>query len=158
MLQSGILIAQRANESDIPRRRDIHGDMHISRVNDTAAKRGPDEYFTGTVWLEEIARTPYVSDVRIFRVTFEPGARTAWHTHPHGQVLHILSGVGRVCRAGKKPVEVHPGDVISFEAGERHWHGAAPGSMMVHLAVQRADASGSTATWLEHVGDPQYAD
>lgn len=132
--------------------------MHLSRVNDTAAKRGPAEYFTGTVWLSEITRAPYVSDARVFMVTFEPGARTAWHTHPHGQVLHIVSGVGRVCRDGGGVTEVHPGDVISFEAGERHWHGAAPNCVMVHLAVQRADASGSTATWLEHVSDAEYAD
>lgn len=131
--------------------------MQISRVTDSAAIRGPAEYFTGTVWLTEVTKAPYVSDARVFLVTFESAARTAWHTHPHGQVLHVLSGVGRVCREGGKPVDVHPGAVISFEAGERHWHGAAPGGVMAHLAVQRADADGSTATWLEHVSDAEYA-
>lgn len=131
--------------------------MHISRTESPVEKRGPVEWFTGKVVLEEITREPYVSDVRIFRVTFEPGARTAWHTHPHGQVLHILSGIGRVCREGGAPEEVRPGDVISFEPGERHWHGAAPGGAMTHLAVQRADAGGSTASWSEHVTVEEYS-
>jgi quercetin dioxygenase-like cupin family protein len=91
--------------------------------------------------------------VRVVRVTFEPGARTAWHTHPHGQLLQILSGVGRVQKAGGDIVEVLSGDVIWIEPGERHWHGAAPNRTMVHLAVQQADEGGKTATWQEHVAE-----
>ena len=127
--------------------------MKVTRLGEHATKRGPADYFTGTVWLDEIAGT---GRVRSVRVSFTPGARTAWHTHPHGQTLHILSGVGRVQSAGGGVNEVHPGDTIWFEAGERHWHGAAPHSLMVHLAIQEADASGSAVTWLEHVTDAEY--
>ena len=131
--------------------------MNIARVASGKTKRGPAAYFTGSVWLDEIAGgMGGVSLVRIVRVSFEPGARTAWHTHPHGQTLHILSGVGCVQKAGEPAVDVHPGDTVWFEPGERHWHGAAPGSAMVHLAVQQADADGNAAAWFEHVSDAEY--
>ncbi|MSU23912.1 MAG: cupin domain-containing protein [Opitutus sp.] len=130
--------------------------MNITRAGTPVSQRGPAEYFTGTVWLDEVTAAPNNSTVRVARVTFEPGARTAWHTHPHGQVLQITSGVGRVQTAGGAIVEVHPGDTVWFEPGERHWHGAAPGQQMVHLAVQQANAAGSFATWLEHVSDADY--
>lgn len=130
--------------------------MNLTRTGTTVTKRGSADYFTGAVWLDEISAWPNASSVRIVRVTFEPGARTAWHTHPHGQTLHILAGKGRVQKAGGEVQEVHPGDTVWFEPGERHWHGAAPGQMMVHLAVQQADDSGSAATWLEHVSDEDY--
>ncbi|MSU49502.1 MAG: cupin domain-containing protein [Opitutus sp.] len=130
--------------------------MTIMRTADVKSKRGPAEYFTGTVWLDEIAAVASASRVRAVRVAFEPGARTAWHTHPHGQSLHILSGVGRVQKAGEAVMEVFPGDSVWFEPGERHWHGAAPHSLMVHLAVQLADDRGVAVTWLEHVSDTDY--
>lgn len=130
--------------------------MNITRANTAATKRGPADYFTGVVWLEDISPVPASSDVRVVVVTFEPGARTAWHTHPHGQLLQILSGVGRVQKNGERVVDVRPGDVIWFEPGERHWHGAAPDRMMVHLAVQRADETGKTAAWQEHVTDADF--
>lgn len=133
------------------------GGMNITRATQAAAKRGPADYFSGTVWLEELSAAPATTPVKAVRVTFEPGARTAWHTHPHGQMLHILAGVGRVQKAGEPVVEVQPGDTVWFEPGERHWHGAAPGRLMVHLAVQQADATGSAATWLEPVSDEDYA-
>jgi quercetin dioxygenase-like cupin family protein len=131
--------------------------MNIIRAKTTATKRGPADYFTGTVWLDEMIPAPYASDVRVVVVTFEPGARTAWHTHPHGQLLQILTGSGRVQKAGEGVVEVLPGDVIWFEPGERHWHGAAPDHLMSHLAVQRADETGKTAAWQEHVTDTDYS-
>jgi quercetin dioxygenase-like cupin family protein len=130
--------------------------MKITPAAGAASKRGPAEYFTGTVWLDEIAPGAHATRIRIIRVTFEPGARTAWHTHPHGQTLHILSGVGRVQRDGEPVTTVQPGDSVWFEPGERHWHGAAPDSTMVHLAIHEADASGSTAAWEEHVTAAQY--
>jgi quercetin dioxygenase-like cupin family protein len=130
--------------------------MLITRANASGTKRGPENYFTGAVWLEEITAPPYVSDVRVVMVTFEPGARTAWHTHPHGQLLHIMSGAGRVQKEGEPVVPVRAGDVVWFEPGERHWHGAAPDRVMAHLAVQRADAAGQTATWQEPVSDADY--
>ena len=131
--------------------------MNLTRAGTPLTKRAPAEYFTGTVWLDEIAAAPNDSRVRLVRVTFEPGARTAWHTHPHGQMLHILAGVGRVQQAGGDVVDVFPGDTVWFEPGERHWHGAAPNALMTHLAVQQADAAGNTATWLEHVTDGDYS-
>ena len=130
--------------------------MKITRASALGTKRGPAEYFTGTVWLEELTPAGVSARLRTLRVTFEPGARTAWHTHPHGQLLQITSGVGRVQKAGGAIVEVHPGDAVWFEPGERHWHGATPGRMMVHLAVQQVNATGSSATWLEHVSDADY--
>src|SRR5687767_13682774 len=110
--------------------------MTISRATTHVTKRGPTDYFTGTVWLDEITTDANTSRIKIVRVSFEPGARTAWHTHPHGQTLHILSGKGRVQKAGEGVIEVHPGDTVWFEPHERHWHGAAPYCLMVHLAIQ----------------------
>jgi quercetin dioxygenase-like cupin family protein len=130
--------------------------MNITRVATRQTKRGPAEYFTGTVWLDDIGGAPEGSRVRMVRVSFEPGARTAWHTHPHGQTLHILSGVGRVQKDGGAAIDVYPGDTVWFEPRERHWHGAAPNSVMVHLAVQQADETGSAVTWLEQVEDTDY--
>ena len=129
--------------------------MNITRTTAANSKRGPANYFTGTVWLDDIA-APAVSAVRVVRVTFEPRARTAWHTHPHDQTLHILAGICRVQRAGGPVEELLPGDTVWFDPGERHWHGAAPGNLMVHLAVQQCDASGSAATWAEHVTEAEY--
>lgn len=130
--------------------------MNITRATTVTTKRGPAEYFCGNVWLDEIGAAPNTARVRIVRVRFEAGARTAWHTHPHGQTLHIVSGIARVQQAGGPVVEANPGDTIWFEPGERHWHGAAPNSAMVHLAVQRADEHGNAATWLEQVSDDEY--
>lgn len=131
--------------------------MQITRANAVAPKRGPAEYFTGVVSLEEFANAPDPSAVRAVIVTFEPGARTAWHTHPHGQLLRILSGTGWVQQAGEAVAEVLPGDVIWFEPGERHWHGATPSQCMVHLAIQRADETGKAATWQEPVSAAEYS-
>lgn len=130
--------------------------MIITRAATTPTKPGPAAYFTGTVWIDEISPPANASPVRAARVTFSPGARTAWHTHPLGQTLHILSGVGRVQKAGEPVAEVRPGDTVWFEPGERHWHGAAPHSLMTHLAIQQADATGSPVTWLEPVTDAEY--
>jgi quercetin dioxygenase-like cupin family protein len=131
--------------------------MNIVRANATATKRGPAGYFTGAVWQDEVSLAPPGSGVQVVVVTFEPGARTTWHTHPNGQLLQITSGVGRVQKAGEKMVEVLPGDVIWFEPGERHWHGAAPNRKMVHLAVQRVDEGGNVATWMERVTEAEYS-
>jgi len=131
--------------------------MKITRAQTIPTKRGPAEYFTGTVWLNEVNPAPFESDVRAAMVTFEPGARTAWHTHPHGQLLQITSGIARVQKAGGEVIEVRAGDAVWFEPGERHWHGAAPNHLMVHLAIQRADDTGRAVTWLEPVSDGEYA-
>lgn len=130
--------------------------MDIIRIDQRPSERGNPDYFTGTVWIDPIAAPAAPSRVRALRVSFEPGARTAWHTHPFGQVLHILSGVGCVQRDGEAVKIVKPGDSVVFLPGERHWHGAAPGHAMVHLAIQEVNEAGSHVTWLEHVTDAAY--
>ena len=129
--------------------------MNITRVSTRQTKRGQAEYFTGTVWLDDIGGAPAGSRVRIVRVSFEPGARTAWHTHPLGQNLIVLSGCGRAQRWGGPIEEIRPGDVVSFAPHEKHWHGASPTTAMAHIAVQER-LHGRAVEWLEHVSDEQY--
>ena len=121
-----------------------------------SCRRGPEEWFTGTVWLDEIVIAA-PARMKAFRVSFEPGARTAWHTHPLGQALHVLAGVGLVQLQGQPAQTIHPGDTVWIEPGEVHWHGAAPGHTMVHLAMQVADADGVDVAWLAPVSDQEYA-
>ena len=118
--------------------------------------KGPEEWFTGTVWIDEIVNGAAPSRLKAVRVTFQPGTRTAWHSHPLGQTLHVLSGVGRVQRKGQPVREIRPGDTVFIEPGELHWHGAAPGHTMVHLALYERDDSGTDAVWREHVTDEEY--
>ena len=113
------------------------------------------EYFTGTVWQDVIVEAPAPARVRALRVAFEPGARTAWHTHPLGQTLHVLSGTGLFGLRGAAPSVIRAGDSIWIPPGEEHWHGAGPTTGMVHLAIQEA-AEGKSADWLEHVSDADY--
>jgi quercetin dioxygenase-like cupin family protein len=122
-----------------------------------ATQKGPAEWFTGDVYIDTVADPAGTSTFAAASVHFAPGARTAWHTHPHGQTIFVTEGIGRCQRAGG-PVEIiGPGDRIYFEPDERHWHGAAPDRFMVHLAMHQLDDSGSAATWGEHVSDEQYA-
>ena len=129
--------------------------MEIITPETRTHKRADPAYFTGTVWQEPVIEAPEPARVRALRVTFEPGARTAWHTHPLGQTLHVLSGVGRVAtRVG--PVQViRAGDTVWIPPGEEHWHGAAPDQMMCHLAIQEA-LEGRVADWLDQVSDAEY--
>ena len=130
--------------------------MQITR-NTLETGRGPSEWFTGTVYLDAIATPSGTSRAHAVRVHFTPGARTAWHTHPHGQTIFVTEGVG-LCQRRGEPVEViRPGDRVFFEPGEDHWHGATPNRLMVHIAIQEADESGSPVTWGEHVSDEEYA-
>ena len=119
--------------------------------------QGPKEWFTWTVWVDEIVIAPAPARMKAFRVSFEPGARTAWHTHPLGQALHVLAGVGMVQLQGQPAQAIRPGDTVWIEPGEVHWHGAAPGHTMVHLAMQVADEAGVDVAWLAHVSDEEYA-
>lgn len=130
--------------------------MHVIAAGARATQRGRTEWFTGTVLIDEIATCGPPSRLNILRVAFEPGARTAWHTHPVSQVLHVLSGVGRVQKEGEPMRVLQPGDTVVIGPGEKHWHGAAPDRLFVHLAVQESE-NGATAHWLEHVTDAQYA-
>ena len=114
------------------------------------------DYFTGDVWFDPVLSAPAPSRLNALCVRFDPGARTAWHTHPLGQTLYVLSGKGLICRRGGAPQEILPGDTVWFDPGEEHWHGAAPDTGMVHLAMQEADEAGSAATWLEQVTDADY--
>jgi quercetin dioxygenase-like cupin family protein len=123
--------------------------------NDIKTRAAPAEYFTGTVWVEPLSETDLL-EVQVFRVTFSPGARTAWHTHPKGQTLVITSGNGLFQKRGEPVQTMQQGDVIVIPALEEHWHGASPNSLMQHLAIQAVGVNGS-ATWLEHVTDADYS-
>ena len=130
--------------------------MNVIAAATRESAPGPEQWFTGQVWMEELGALPGSAPVRVLRVTFAPTARTSWHTHPHGQVLHVLAGTARVQRDGGPVVELSTGDSVEFAPGERHWHGAAPTAVMSHLAVQAADESGETTYWEEHVSDADY--
>jgi quercetin dioxygenase-like cupin family protein len=130
--------------------------MQIFKSDERPTRSGPEKWFTGQVWFDEIIRGAAPSRVQVVRVTFSPGARTAWHTHPVGQTLHVLSGTGRVQLRGEPIRTIHPGDTVQIAPGEMHWHGAAPDSLMSHLAIQEADASGENVQWLDHVTDAEY--
>lgn len=129
--------------------------MDIKRAGTRATNRGPAEYFTGAVQIEPLIQAEAPARIAAASVTFEPGARTAWHTHPLGQTLIVTSGVGRAQREGGPVEETRRGDVVWFPPGEKHWHGAAPDSSMTHIAMQEA-ANGKTVEWLEQVTDDQY--
>ncbi len=129
--------------------------MEIITPETRTHKRADPAYFTGTVWQEPVIEAPEPARVRALRVTFEPGARTAWHTHPLGQTLHVLSGVGRVATRGGPVQVIRAGDTVWIPPGEEHWHGAAPDQMMCHLAIQEA-LEGRVADWLDQVSDADY--
>ena len=130
--------------------------MKIVSSKDRPSRKASPDWFTGPVWVDEIVVNPEPSHLRAFRVSFAPGARTNWHTHPLGQTLHVLSGLGLVQLEGEPIREIRPGDTVSFAPHERHWHGAAANHTMVHLALQEADAKGVDVVWLEQVSDEQY--
>jgi quercetin dioxygenase-like cupin family protein len=129
--------------------------MKITRSGSQPSGKGPSDYFTGTVRVDPLFSAPEPARVRGAHVTFEPGARTAWHTHPLGQTLIVTSGLGRVQREGGPIEEIRPGDVVWFEPGEKHWHGASPTVAMSHIAIQEV-LNGSPVTWMEKVTDAQY--
>ena len=122
----------------------------------SASKPGPADWFTGEVRMEEIAHGEPPSRLRALRVHFSPGARTAWHSHPVGQVLNVLEGTGRVQSRGGQVEEIQAGDIVRTPPGEWHWHGAGPQAPMTHLALQEADDAGSTTKWDRHVSDEEY--
>ena len=129
--------------------------MDIKRSGSQPSNKGPAEYFTGTVRLDPIHQAADPARVASAAVTFEPGARTAWHTHPLGQTLFVIAGAGRAQRWGGPIEEIRPGDVIWFAPGEKHWHGASPTTAMTHVAIQER-LDGRTVDWMEHVTDEQY--
>lgn len=129
--------------------------MELKRVGTQVSTGGPAEYFTGSVRIDPLFTAPAPARVAGASVTFEPGARTAWHTHPLGQTLIITAGLGLVQREGGPIEDIRPGDVVWFEPGEKHWHGASPTTAMTHIAIQE-QRDGQAVEWLEHVTDEQY--
>jgi quercetin dioxygenase-like cupin family protein len=129
--------------------------MDIKRAGTRQTDDGSADYFTGTVRIERLIQAPAPARVAGASVTFEPGARTHWHTHPLGQTLIVTSGLGLAQRDGGPIEEIRPGDVVWFAPGEKHWHGATPTTAMTHIAVQEAQG-GKTVEWLEKVSDDQY--
>jgi len=129
--------------------------MDVKRNGSQPSGKGPDEYFTGTVRIDPLFQAPEPARVRSASVTFEPGARTAWHTHPLGQTLIVTSGCGWAQSEGGPKVEIRPGDVVWFPPGEKHWHGATPTTAMTHIAIQEA-LDGKVVEWMEKVSDEQY--
>ena len=129
--------------------------MEIKRIGTQPSGKGPAEYFTGTVRIDPLFNPPEPSRVAMALVTFEPGSRTAWHTHPLGQTLIVTSGCGWVQRNGGGKEEIHPGDVVYFEPNEKHWHGATATTAMSHIAIQEK-LNNSPVDWMEHVTDEQY--
>lgn len=130
--------------------------MDIKRAGSQPSGKGPEAWFTGTVRIDPLFSAAEPARTGGALVTFEPGARTAWHTHPLGQTLIVTAGCGRVQREGGPVEEIRPGDVVWFPSGERHWHGAGPTTAMSHIAIQEA-LNGSPVDWLEKVTDEQYA-
>jgi len=129
--------------------------MEIKRAGSQPSTRGPVDWFSGSVRIDPLFPATAPARAAGNAVTFEPGARTAWHTHPLGQTLIVTAGCGRVQRAGGPIEEIRPGDVVVFAPGEKHWHGAAPTTALTHFAIQE-HLDGKAVDWLEHVTDAQY--
>ena len=129
--------------------------MNIQRVGSAPSSKGPAEYFTGSVRIDPIIRADAPARLFAASVTFEPGARTAWHAHPLGQTLIVTAGCGLAQRWGGPLEQIRPGDVVRFPPGEKHWHGAAPTTAMTHIALVEM-LNGQTTDWMEKVSDEQY--
>jgi quercetin dioxygenase-like cupin family protein len=129
--------------------------MEIKRAGSQPSSQGPADWFTGAVRIDPLFAAAAPARAAANAVTFEPGARTAWHTHPLGQLLIVTAGFGLAQREGGPVEEIRPGDVIRFEPGEKHWHGASPTTAITHIAVQEA-LDGKAVEWMEHVSDEQY--
>jgi quercetin dioxygenase-like cupin family protein len=129
--------------------------VDIKRIGSQPSGKGPGDWFTGTVRIDPLFQSNAPARTAGASVTFEPGARTAWHTHPLGQTLIVTAGCGRAQRFGGPIEEIRPGDVIWFSPGEKHWHGAGPTTALTHIAIQE-QVDGKMVDWLEHVSDEQY--
>jgi quercetin dioxygenase-like cupin family protein len=129
--------------------------VEVKRVGSRALGKGPADWFTGKVQIDPLFEAPEPARVRCASVTFETGARTAWHTHPLGQILIVTSGLGWAQRWGGSIEEIRPGDVVWLAPGEKHWHGATPTTAMTHIAIQET-LNGKVVEWMEKVSDEQY--
>lgn len=130
--------------------------MQIFPAGSRPTQAANPDYFTGTVWQDPIINAPDLARLMALTVHFEPGARTAWHTHPLGQTLHVTHGAGLVCTRGQRPQEIRAGDTVWIPPGAEHWHGAGPATHMTHIAMQEA-LDGSPVHWLKHVTDGEYS-
>ena len=130
--------------------------MQVTR-NSIDTNPGPSDWFTGAVFIDSVAAPSESSRVNVSSVRFTPGARTAWHTHPHGQTIYVTEGIGLAQRRGGPIEMIRPGDRVFFEPGEDHWHGATPNRFMTHLAILEVDEDGHPATWGDHVTEEEYA-
>src|SRR5207247_5844683 len=139
----------------MPCRTTRRNDMQLTKSS-IETKAGPGDWFTGAVYIDAVAGASGQSRLSASSVHFTPGARTAWHTHPNGQTIYVIEGVGLAQRRGGAIAEIHPGDRVLFEPGEEHWHGAAPNRFMTHLAMLEVDDEGNPATWGDHVTDEEY--
>lgn len=131
--------------------------MKVVKASARPTKVAPAAYFTGTVMQDEVVVGEAPSRMRATSVSFTPGARTAWHTHPVGQTLYVLYGVGRVQKQGEKPIVISPGDTVFIPPNVRHWHGAAPDRLMIHLAMSEVTEAGEGTAWSDKVSDAEYA-
>jgi quercetin dioxygenase-like cupin family protein len=129
--------------------------MEITRVGSQSSNKGPEDWFTGAVRIDPLFQPNDARRAAAASVTFEPGARTAWHTHPLGQTLIVTSGCGWAQREGGPVEEIYPGDIIWFEPNEKHWHGATASTAMTHIAIQES-FNGKVVEWMEKVSDEQY--
>jgi len=150
LINGGRLAAQTTNRS-----REFHMDIDIKRNGSRPSQKGSQDWFTGTVRIDPLFQAPDPARASAGQVTFEPGARTAWHTHPLGQTLIITAGLGWVQREGSPVEEVSPGDVVWFPPGVKHWHGASATTAMTHIAIQES-VGGKNVDWLEKVSEEQY--
>ena len=130
--------------------------MKVVKAASRPTKQAPAEYFTGTVYMDEVLVGTEPSRMRATSVSFTPGARTAWHTHPVGQTLYVLYGSGRVQKEGEAPIVLSPGDTVMIPPDIRHWHGAAPDRLFIHLALSEVTDTGEGTVWLEKVSDADY--
>ena len=130
--------------------------MVLIKANARNTKQQPNTNFTGTVYADEVAVGKSPSRMRATRVSFTPGARTFWHTHPVGQTLYCLHGIGRYQLEGSQVVELRPGDTVVIPPGAKHWHGSAPGHLFAHLAMSEVSDTGEGTKWLEAVSDTDY--
>jgi quercetin dioxygenase-like cupin family protein len=129
--------------------------MEITRIGSQPSAKGPEDWFTGSVRIDSLFTPNEARRAAAASVTFEPGARTAWHTHPLGQTLIVTAGCGLVQREGGSVEKIYPGDVVWFDANEKHWHGATPTNGMTHIAIQE-NLNGKVVEWMEKVTDEQY--
>jgi quercetin dioxygenase-like cupin family protein len=147
MAAEELIVAVQTNTGD--------SQMEIKRIDSQQTSKGPAEWFTGSVRIQPLFDAPEPARVRGASVTFEPGARTAWHMHPLGQTLIVTFGLGWAQREGGPIEEIRPGDVVWFAPNEKHWHGASPTTAMTHIAIQEA-LEGKVVDWMDHVTDEQY--